>query len=163
MELKGVTLDIDSKDAREDKQKATNNVRDNVEQNVKSAIAQNGDTKSTTTYENRKDGESDGIAKNPWAVRIQTILNRIHQNRSQIYLATKVTLSVGFFVYFGFAVAYHVGDEGSWRLIVCTIFGVCLITWRLFQRSKHHKHWTTVTTAVSKAYQGGKRSLILRW
>ena len=87
----------------------------------------------------------------------------VDKNWDKFLIALKALLFVGYFVYFGFAVAHHIGDEGSWRLIGCTLLAVCLMIWRLFKRSKLYNYWNSAMNAVGDSYSEGKRSTVVRW
>lgn len=95
----------------------------------------------------------------PW----RKVCEFFEKKRDTIVLVAKVFLLIGFFVYFGFAVAHYVGDEGSWRLIGFTIFGICLLAWRYLKRTKIYEFWKSFTSSVSEAYSTGKRSTVIRW
>ncbi|XP_052798136.1 solute carrier family 28 member 3-like [Mya arenaria] len=93
----------------------------------------------------------------------QAVKRSCKENNKAIKTVLKLILLLAYFVYFGFALAYHVGDEGSWRLIVCTIFGVLLILWRLFKRTRVYLIWESFLNKVSEEHSKGRRSLVLRW
>lgn len=87
----------------------------------------------------------------------------VDNNFDKIVLLFKVTLLLGYFVYFGFALNYHIGDEGSWRLIACTTFGAWLIVLKLLKKTGCYRRWTAFWERVYNCYKSGKRSLIIRW
>jgi len=80
----------------------------------------------------------------------------------QILRGVKLLLFLGYLVYFAFALAYHIGNEESWRLVGCTAFGVLLITWRLFQRTEGYKIWSNVSDNCLACYSKGKRGFAVR-
>ncbi|GFR94218.1 sodium/nucleoside cotransporter, partial [Elysia marginata] len=81
------------------------------------------------------------------------------------YLWTVVFL-IGFAVYFVFAMLHKFGDEGSYRLLVCTILGIWIVVWPYLKKF--------VITTVRKAYGSdsltmahsiifNKIRLVIRW
>ncbi|XP_045173475.2 solute carrier family 28 member 3-like [Mercenaria mercenaria] len=87
----------------------------------------------------------------------------VDDNFDRIVLFGKVLLFLGYFVYFGFALSYHIGDEGSWRLIGCTILGVWIISWSLLKKTQCYSCWSSIVENFFDKYSKGKSSLILRW
>jgi hypothetical protein len=87
----------------------------------------------------------------------------VDANFDKIILLGKVVLVLGYFVYFGFALAYHIGDEGSWRLVWCTALGVWIACWGLLKRTKCYTGWSLAVDKLFVEYSKGRRSSIFRW
>ena len=87
----------------------------------------------------------------------------IEDNFDRIVLLGKFVLAIGYFVYFGFALAYHIGDEGSWRLVWCTCLGVWITCWGLLKRTKCYTSWSSAVDKLFAEYSKGKRSTVFRW
>ncbi|XP_061179837.1 solute carrier family 28 member 3-like [Saccostrea echinata] len=69
------------------------------------------------------------------ANKIQTAVSIVlSKHGKKISLAFKLLILLLYFVYFGYAIYYRFGDEGSIRLLVCTILGVLLLLIHIFQR-----------------------------
>ena len=54
-----------------------------------------------------------------------------------LILCVKVILLVAYLVFVVYSFTVRFGDEGSIRLLVCTAFGVLLLSWRTFKKSKY--------------------------
>lgn len=87
----------------------------------------------------------------------------INNNHEKVYVAFKGCLLLGYLVYFGLAISHKFGDEESIRLVVATVFGILLIIWNLFKRTRGYKSWGRFWENMLSAYSTGKRSLIFRW
>ncbi|XP_060561577.1 solute carrier family 28 member 3-like [Ruditapes philippinarum] len=87
----------------------------------------------------------------------------VDANFDKIIVLGKVVLVLGYFVYFGFALAYHIGDEGSWRLVWCTALGVWIACWGLLKRTKCYTGWSLAVDKLFAEYSKGRRSSIFRW
>lgn len=129
-------------------------------QNLDAYQVSNG---QTTEPKQSQKGKPDNTEKSavmePW----RKVCEFFEKKHDTIILVVKVFVLIGFFVYFGFAVAHYVGDEGSWRLIGFTIFGICLLVWRYLKRTNIYKFWKSFTGSVSGAYSTGNRSTVIRW
>nr|XP_022334486.1 sodium/nucleoside cotransporter 1-like [Crassostrea virginica] len=69
------------------------------------------------------------------AYKIQTgVAIAVGKHGSRIKQAVKLLFLVLYFVYFGYAMYYEFGDEGSIRLLVCTVIGVVLLLIHIFNR-----------------------------
>ncbi|XP_061179839.1 solute carrier family 28 member 3-like [Saccostrea echinata] len=69
------------------------------------------------------------------ADKIQKAVDAIFSKyQSKIKFAFKILLLLLYFAYFGYAMYYKFGDEGSIRLLVCTILGVILLLIYVSQR-----------------------------
>nr|KAG5693766.1 hypothetical protein BaRGS_032450 [Batillaria attramentaria] len=55
------------------------------------------------------------------------VYNFCSKNKETILLVIKLVLLLAYFCYFGYAMYCSFGDEGSYRLIVCTILGVIIL------------------------------------
>lgn len=63
---------------------------------------------------------------------IQTSIRNFYLNhRDPFWIAGKVVFAILYFIYFGFAMAYSFGDEGSIRLLVVTILVTVFIVARI--------------------------------
>lgn len=60
--------------------------------------------------------------------------NFLHKNRVIVSRAVKAVALLLYLAYFGYAMYYEIGDEGSIRLVVCTCFGVFLIVLHLVSK-----------------------------
>ncbi|KAH3887605.1 hypothetical protein DPMN_011623 [Dreissena polymorpha] len=87
----------------------------------------------------------------------------VNNHHEKISVAFKVSLLLGYLVYFGFAVFHKFGDEESIRLVVVTTFGIFLIVWNAFKRTRFYKSWDMFVEKLLDEYSKGKRSLIVRW
>lgn len=87
----------------------------------------------------------------------------IKRNKRGFMIGFKAFLLLGYFVYFGFAVAHHKNDEPSWRLIVSTVFGVLLISWSCFKARPEYVCFQKYLDSLSQKYSSGKRRLVIRW
>lgn len=98
---------------------------------------------------------------------IMSLENRLRRfldkNHEKFMIVFKVALLLGYFVYFGFAVSHHVGDEGSWRLIGFTIFGAWIIAWNLMKKTSCYSRLKLLIDSLFYQYKKGKRSLVIRW
>ena len=83
--------------------------------------------------------------------------------KQKVILSLTGALILGYFVYFVFALIYHVGDEGSWRLIGCTILGVLLLSWQQLKKRGWTRVLTTPANNCLKMISTGKKSSIVRW
>ncbi|XP_048753861.2 solute carrier family 28 member 3-like [Ostrea edulis] len=69
------------------------------------------------------------------ANKIQTAVGVIFSKYgSKIKLVIKLVLLLLYFAYLGYAMYYRFGDEGSIRLLVCSIIGVIFLLIHIFQR-----------------------------
>lgn len=69
------------------------------------------------------------------ANKIQTgVVGTLSKHGSKIKLLLKLVLLLLYFAYFGYAMYYMFGDEGSIRLLVCTILGVLILLFYVFNR-----------------------------
>lgn len=69
------------------------------------------------------------------ANKIQTgVVGTLSKHGSKIKLLFKLVLLLLYFAYFGYAMYYRFGDEGSIRLLVCTILGVLILLLYTFNR-----------------------------
>ncbi|GFO09397.1 sodium/nucleoside cotransporter [Plakobranchus ocellatus] len=79
-------------------------------------------------------------------ILLQRGLTKIYQlliKLSQGYLWTAVFL-IGFMIYLAFALRYEFGDEGSYRLVVCTVLAIIIFVWPYVKRF--------VVTTAKKSY-----------
>jgi hypothetical protein len=102
-------------------------------------------------------------SKSKFSKTARAKIKYLKANSDKFILLGKVVLLLAYFVYFGFALSYHIGDEGSWRLIGCTICGILIIAWHVLKRIGFHSKLTTGFQALCTEYSKGNRSLILRW
>lgn len=84
------------------------------------------------------------------------------QHKKTIVILFKVLLFLGYLVYFGFALSYHIGDEGSWRLVGCTILGAWLISWNYLKMTSRYTKYCTFVDRIHDQYRKGNRSKITR-
>lgn len=75
----------------------------------------------------------------------------------------KVVILLAFFVYVGIAVYHRFGDEGSWRLLICSVLGVLLILWFKLKKTSAFTDFIKLTRGLYKSYKTGNRSRITRW
>lgn len=61
-------------------------------------------------------------------------MGTLSKHGSKIKLLFKLVLLLLYFAYFGYAMYYRFGDEGSIRLLVCTILGVLILLLYTFNR-----------------------------
>ncbi|XP_053375870.1 solute carrier family 28 member 3-like isoform X1 [Mercenaria mercenaria] len=124
---------------------------------------------SCINFADQISGETNGdqlkfvVGSNPMMRITQKTRIYLEDNFDRIILLGKVLLFLGYFVYFGFALSYHIGDEGSWRLIGCTILGVWITFWSLLKKTRCYSGWSSFVDKVYDEYAKGKRSLIVRW
>lgn len=111
----------------------------------------------------RLDENSDDTETHVFMESWRKVCAFLGKKRNIIVAVVKALLLTGYFVYFGFTVAHHVGDEGSWRLIGFTIFGCFLLVWRYVKTTKIHRFLLSARGKLSKAYSTGKRRTIVRW
>ena len=163
MELNDVKLDIPPQKNGQANHTEANSV-DNSTELTHRKHSTPKDNSDADDKDKKKDVDKrDDIFKSAWVVQIESLTYTVRENQSKIYTGIKLLLLAGYLVYFGFAVSYHVGDEGSWRLIVSTIVGLLFIVWNIFKNSKHYIHWNKLTDKVGSTYGEGKLSLIVRW
>ena len=83
--------------------------------------------------------------------------------KKNIMRAALLVLLVAYFIYFGFAMKYEFGNnESSWRLFICTIFGVFLLCCkfaRKFECTERILHAPTWT----KSQRFLKMRMAFRW
>ena len=87
----------------------------------------------------------------------------LETNSEKIILLGKAVLLLAYFVYFGFALNHHIGDEGSWRLIGCTVVGVLFLIWNLLKRSRLHSKLTSGLQIYCSEFTEGNRTLVVKW
>ncbi|XP_060586075.1 solute carrier family 28 member 3-like [Ruditapes philippinarum] len=102
-------------------------------------------------------------SKSQFSKTARAKIKYLKANSDKFIFLGKVVLLLAYFVYFGFALSYHIGDEGSWRLIGCTICGILIIAWHVLKRTGFHSKLTAGLQALCTEYSKGNRSLILRW
>ncbi|KAL5007130.1 hypothetical protein ScPMuIL_015936 [Solemya velum] len=56
------------------------------------------------------------------------------RNKRSLLNALYIILVLVYLVYFGYSLHFRFGDEGSWRLAVCTVFAVSLILWNIIKK-----------------------------
>lgn len=95
----------------------------------------------------------------------KAILDFYNFHKTVIWTIVGIVLLLLYFVYLGFALHYKFGDEGSWRLLGFTIFGVVLLVMiKLFNAYEKEivSFWASTRNARnSKA--SGRFSFFLRW
>lgn len=65
------------------------------------------------------------------------LLNRFYrQNRRRLRRLVYLILVLIYLVYFGYCLYFRFGDEGSWRLAVCTVFAILMILWKVLKRTQ---------------------------
>ncbi|WAR01097.1 S28A3-like protein [Mya arenaria] len=94
---------------------------------------------------------------------LRQLRNCSSKHHDKFEFAFRVLLLIAYFVYFGFAVSYHVGDEGSWRLIVATVFGIWLIVWHFLKRTHFYVILVKFSENALHEFAKGKRSLVVNW
>ena len=62
------------------------------------------------------------------------------RQKPNIVIGMKVVIMIGFLACVVYSFTVRFGDEGSIRLLVCTVVGLSLISWKRFKRSKFS--WT---------------------
>ena len=84
--------------------------------------------------------------------------------KARIKVSLMIFLGVVYFGYFFYAMYCKLGDEGSIRLLVCTVFGVLyLFTVFLTKYEKVSKWYRSVVSRISKICSSGKTIKIIRW
>lgn len=69
------------------------------------------------------------------ADKIQTAVGVVFSKHgNEIKFVIKLFLLLMYFAYFGYAMYYKFGDEGSIRLLVCSLLGVMFLLIHIFQR-----------------------------
>lgn len=129
---------------------------------TKDSKANTAGTNLSTRDKGASFSEDDPV-KIPGIAQLQRCVIFMETHRKIIVRIIKCLLLVGYFVYLGFAIAHHVGDEGSWRLIICTILGLCLIAWHFVKKTKYYNRWKELIESSDTWYSEGKKSLIVRW
>lgn len=72
---------------------------------------------------------------NAYQKGVRAIQNAIsgtcNRHKTFIWTVIAVSILVAYFVYFGFAMHYRFGDEGSWRLLGFTLFGSLIVVMKV--------------------------------
>ncbi|KAL4224356.1 hypothetical protein ACF0H5_017810 [Mactra antiquata] len=151
MELNDVSVDINKMTEDAEKSKTVNQDENNI-----------GDVNIDTDKKDMdNDADFDDVSKD--SEYCCTVTSFLDKHRETCWVILKVLLLMGYFVYFGFAVSYHLGDEGSWRLVGFTILGAWLISWNLLKKTKCHQLYSRFVDGFISQYNTGRRSLIIRW
>ena len=98
------------------------------------------DEKNTNKYQLSYDTEQkNDVPKTKSHARtlLEELQTFFRQIKGKFIIFIKIILLFGFLGYVGYAFSVRFGDEGSIRLLVCTVFGLSLIAWRTFKRSKY--------------------------
>ena len=98
------------------------------------------DEKNTTNYPlSYSTNEKNDVSKTKSQDRtlVKELQMFFQQNKGKFIIFIKIILLFGFLGYVGYAFSVRFGDEGSIRLLVCTVFGLSLIAWRTFKRSQY--------------------------
>ncbi|KAH9524811.1 hypothetical protein Btru_027928 [Bulinus truncatus] len=83
-------------------------------------------------------------------------------HRQTIWAVFGIICLLAYIAYFAYAMYYRFGDEGSIRLLVCTIIGTLLIIYNKLIS----KHLSFVTESINKFYStanNGKARRIIKW
>lgn len=59
----------------------------------------------------------------------------ITKNKKILKITVSIILLLLYLSYVGYSLSFRFGDEGSWRLLVCTIIGLLYLTWKLITAS----------------------------
>ncbi|XP_059163816.1 solute carrier family 28 member 3-like [Physella acuta] len=76
-------------------------------------------------------GQVNIVARGILAIQ-QVTTNIFAANQRNHGLVTTMVFLCGYFIYFGFAMNFRFGDEGSIRLLVCTIIGILMMIYTHF-------------------------------
>ncbi|XP_062608399.1 solute carrier family 28 member 3-like [Saccostrea cucullata] len=96
------------------------------------------------------------------ANKIQTaVIVILSKHGRKISLTFKLLILLLYFAYFGYAIYYKFGDEGSIRLLVCTILGVLFLLIHIFQRlcGTRIRICSQRDKATSKGYRRARRNI----
>ncbi|KAL5006941.1 hypothetical protein ScPMuIL_015747 [Solemya velum] len=89
----------------------------------------------TKSLENGKMAKGDEEDLGYFSARVEAITSTVYtlfkNNNNVIKSVFYAIVLLLYFAYFGYAMYFRFGDEGSYRLLVCTIIGVVLIVYRL--------------------------------
>ncbi|XP_076439690.1 solute carrier family 28 member 3-like isoform X2 [Babylonia areolata] len=92
---------------------------------------------------------------------IQNFLKtQVQKHNRQVGVAVRCILLVLYFAYFGYCMYYRFGDEGSMRLLVCTVFGCLLILVHLLPATFKAR---LVSGCTSCCRRSPRFSVIFRW
>lgn len=101
-------------------------------------------------------------ASTGWVGTVQVSVGAFYMNhRSRLVLAIKLCILLLYFVFVGFAFRHRFGDEGSMRLLVCTIIGVILLIVHLLAAPVKKRFCSSWPRRTSKSSQKARK--ILRW
>lgn len=178
--VKSESLDLDKQTNTQDFDVKRNN-KDKVEGETQNHVGENGkfehkidmenDCTLSFTRENQTKEDDSNNTKwqietseidDPGRCKIITFID-VKDRKDAIIKIIKLVLLLAYFVYFGFALAHKFGDEGSLRLVVCTVFGVLLALWFQFKKTRHHKNFIDLTHKLYRSYKIGNRSRVTRW
>ncbi|KAK7485896.1 hypothetical protein BaRGS_00022891 [Batillaria attramentaria] len=97
-----------------------------------------------------------------WIETVQKSVGTWYQkHRRALILATKFTLLALYMAYLAYALYYRFGDEGSLRLLVCTILGVVILILKLMWGPMQRRCSSCCPSVSSSREQ--KTRTILRW
>ncbi|XP_045171661.2 solute carrier family 28 member 3-like isoform X2 [Mercenaria mercenaria] len=101
--------------------------------------------------------------QNPLEAVYTTFENFMKENSDKFFIIAKGVLSLGYIAYFICALTYHFGDEGSLRLLGCTILAAWIFGWKVFSFTDFYPKWIGFIHTVYIEYCKGKRRLLVRW
>lgn len=89
------------------------------------------------------------------------VYNFFSENKRVIVIIIKVVLFLLYMAYFAYSMYYRFGDEGSYRLLVCTIIGVVLLVIHL--TSAHVSRLGTHLCSGVTESKGDKIKIVIKW
>lgn len=108
--------------------------------------------------------ESLGMCKRGVSIAQQSIVNFYVTNRRWIIAVVKIVVFLLYIAYFAYAMYKGFGDEGSIRLLVCTIIGLLIVVKKLVWQhvSIFFKRWRQQFHNVSTK-KAQRIKIIIRW
>ena len=82
------------------------------------------------------------------------------EHKPLLILCVKVILLVAYLVFVVYSFTVRFGDEGSIRLLVCTAFGVLLLSWRTFKKSKYRSIISKMKPNCSESSEKKLRKIV---
>lgn len=100
----------------------------------KNPLKADNDQRDEISDDDNDDDDDGGNACSRGAKRLQVALYRVYQRHKGMFWNIFYVLLFGLYVaYFVYSVNFRFGDEGSWRLVVCTALAVLYISWCLLE------------------------------